>query len=165
MKLTFVLPIVLVLALLYVVPVSAAAPIIQTGEFEDNSAAFDPSPCPGFVVMNHEVGTYHQTSYFDHDGNLVRIKIHFKGTDHFYNPANPEKVLTGSFSGTAEVDLNTGELVFASGLPIHITEPRYGTVLQRAGRWLRYPNIQLGGKNSLLVPSDVEQFCALLAGN
>lgn len=163
MKLAFALPLTLVLALLVVVPAAAAPPVISSGTFENDYLAFDPSPCPGFDVWNHEVGTYHEIDYYDNQGNLVRVRIHFKGSDYFYNPANPDKVLSGAFSGVTEVDLNTGEFVLSSGLTIHITEPGYGTVMQRVGRWTRYPDAQLGGKNSLLVPSDVEQFCALLA--
>jgi hypothetical protein len=163
MKRTFVIPLVLVFALLFVVPVSAAPPVIVTGQIDENYPPFDPSPCADFLVMDHEVATYRQISYFDNQGNLLRITMHVQGVDSFYNPANPDKVLSGSFSGTLEVDLNTGELVLASGLAVHITAPGYGMVLQRAGRWLRYPNSQLGGKDSLLVPTDIAQFCSLLA--
>lgn len=162
MKRAFVLPITLLLVLLFVVPVTAAPPVISTGTFDDDYPAFEPSPC-GFAVRNHEVGIYQSFAFYDNQGNLERLRFHFKGSDHFYNPANPAKVLSGTFSGVTEVDLNTGEFVLSSGLTIHITEPGCGTVMQRVGRWTRYPDAQLGGKNSLLVPSDVEQFCALLA--
>jgi hypothetical protein len=166
MKPGFVLPLALAFALLVAVPVSAAPPVIVTGTFEvDYPVELDPWPCPGIEIWDHEVGTYRLTSYFDNEGNLLRIQAHYLGVDNFYNPANPDIVLSGHFSGTGEIDPNTEELMLIRGAPYHITVPGYGTVLVRAGRWLQYPNGQVAGKNSLLDPKDVAQFCSLLAGD
>lgn len=164
MKRVLILPLVLVLALLIAVPVSAGPPVIETGEFDIDFVPFDPSPCPGIEIHDPEVATYRMTSFFDNQGNLVRVRTHYIGVDHLYNPLNPDVVLTGSFSGSQEFDLRTGE-ESVSGLPFHITVPGYGTVLVRAGRWSVYPSGHLAGKDSLFDPEDMEQLCSLLAGD
>jgi hypothetical protein len=167
MKPAFALPLALVFVLLLVIPVSATAPVIETGTFGGEPyMLFDKTwPCPGIEIWNDESGTYRQTAYLDNEGNVLRIQIHFLGFDNLYNPANPDVVLTGKFSATADVDLNTGQLVFVSGIPAHITYPGYGTVEVRAGRWLAYPIGHVAGKDSLIDPKDMAQFCPLLAGD
>lgn len=160
---SYVLLLVLVFPLLFAAPVFAAPPVIEYGGFEEDSAVFDISPCD-FEVRNYEVVSFRMTSFFDTQGDLLRIKMHISGTDYIYNPAYPDAGLSGSFSGNAEVDLATGELVWASGVPWHITAPGYGTVLVRAGRWSVYPDGQLAGKNSFVIESDIAQLCAALSG-
>jgi len=96
---------------------------------------------------------------------VTSVKIHFVGADNFYNPLNPDGVLSGSFSATAEVDLQTGEYINTRSLPVHITIPGYGTALVRAGFWSRYPDTHLAGKDSFEDPDDLAAFCAYLAGN
>ena len=87
------------------------------------------------------------------------------GTDTYHNPENPGVELSGHFSATTEVDLQTGEYINASGIPVHITVPGYGTVLVRAGLSSRYPNSHFAGKDSFDDPKDIAAFCSLLAGS
>ena len=162
-RLSFVLLLVLVFPLLVAVPVSAAPPVFESGSFAEDSAVFDVSPCD-FEVRDYEVANIRQTSYFDNEGNLVRVKMHLSGTDRVYNAENPEFFLTGSFAGSGEVDLETGELVFVSSIPWQITAPGYGTVLVRAGRWLHFPDDQVAGRNSFVIASDIAQLCEALGG-
>jgi hypothetical protein len=162
-ELAFTLSLALMLALLAAVPVSAGEPVIETGTYDNLWMPFDPSLCPGFVVWDHEVGTYRTTYYYDNEGNPLRVDTHYKGIDHLYNETNPDVVLSGKYSGTILYDVRTGELD-ASGLPLHITIPGHGTVLVRAGRWTPWPDVH-AGKDSLGDPQDVEQFCSYLAGN
>jgi hypothetical protein len=143
--------------------VSAAPPVIENGTWESDGPLYI-QPCPGFVLWDHEVGTYHLTSYFDNQGNLTAAKVHFQATDNFYNPDNPGVVLSGLFNVTAEVDLQTGDLINMSGLDVHITIPGYGRVAFLTGHWLRYPDIQLGGLDSFQNPKDMAVFCSMLAG-
>jgi len=164
MKKLAVLFLVLLLVLLAAVPVYAAPPVVETGAMYMDYVAFDPSLCPGVEIRDHEVLTFRQTTYFDKKGNVASIKIHFVGTDTYYNPANPGVELSGHFSATTEVDLQTGEFIHASGIPVHITVPGYGTVLVRAGLWSRYPNSHFAGKDSFDDPKDIAAFCSLLAG-
>jgi len=161
MKSAFALPLALAFALLVGVPVSAAPPVVDTGAMDMDYVAFDPSPCPGIEIRDHEVLTYRMTSFSDKQGNPVRTHIYIEGTDNFYNPVRPDIVLSGHF--TANIDINevTGEQS-EHGVPYHITVPGYGTVLVRAGRWIQAG--QIAGKNSLLDPTDVAQLCSVLAG-
>jgi hypothetical protein len=155
----------LALALLLAVPVSADGPVVYTGTWEDDYIPEAYQVCPGMELRDHEVLTYRETHYFDNEGNLTSIKIHFLGTDNWYNPQNPGVELSGSFSATTEVDLQTGEYINAHGLPVHITIPGYGTALVRAGFWSRYPNSHLAGKDSFEDPDDIAAFCSYLAGD
>jgi hypothetical protein len=165
MKPAVVLPLALVFALLVAVPAFAAPPVIETGSFDDDYMPPDYQVCPGIEVWDHEVLTFRQTTYFDKEGNVESIKIHFVGTDTYHNPANPGVELSGHFSATTEVDLQTGEFINLSGIPVHITVPGHGTVLVRAGLWSRYPNSHFAGKDSFEDPEDIAVFCSLLAGD
>ena len=162
MKSAFALPLALVFVLLVGVPVSAAPPVVETGAMEMDYVAFDPSPCPGTEIRDHEVLTYRMTTYSDKQGRPVRTQIHIEGTDSFYNPANPDVALSGHFTANISINDVTGE-TSEHGVPYHITVPGYGTVLVRAGLW--FQDGQIAGKNSLLDPKDMVQFCSLLSGN
>ena len=88
-----------------------------------------------------------------------------QGEDNFYNPRNPDVVLSGKFTVTIEIDPLTG-VIQARGVPVHITVPGYGAVMLRAGLWTSYyPDMHFAGKNSFTDPKDVAAFCSLLAGN
>ncbi len=157
----FAIPLVLVFSILLAHPAAAAAPVIENGTFDNLGG--DSALC-GFMVLNHEVGTYQTRSYFDNQGNLQRIEMHVNGTDNFYNPDNPSVVLSGKFAGNFGFVDWSGELLSTQGVPYHITAPGYGTVLVRAGLWLDYyPSGQVVGKNSEIDPKDMQQFCSILA--
>ena len=154
----------LLFALLLAVPVSADGPITDDGVWEDTYQPFG-DICPGIEVWDHEVLTFRQWIYLDKEGNIKSIKMHMVGMDTFYSPQNPGVVLSGSFSGNAEVDLETGEFINARGVPLHITIPGYGTALVRAGFWSHYPDDHKAGKDSFEDPDDIAAFCAYLAGD
>ena len=120
--------------------------------------------CPGIEVWDHEVLTYRQTAYFDNEGNLKSVKIHFLGMDNYYNPENPGVVLSGSFSLTTEIDLQTGEFINTRGAG-QVTIPGYGTAMVLAGLWSQYPDGHVAGKYSLEDPDDIAAFCSYLAGD
>jgi hypothetical protein len=151
------------LTLLVVVPVSAAPPDIYDGTWEDNYMPDNWQVCPGIEVWDDEVATYRQTTYFDNQGNVKRIKIHFLGTDNFYNPENPDVVLIGGSSLIAEVDLQTGELINVRGAG-YITIPGHGRALVNAGLWSHYPDGHVAGKYFLEDPDDIAAFCSYLGG-
>ncbi len=166
MKRTFALLLALVLALVIVVPVSADPPDVQVVTAEENYLAFDHSICPDIAIWDRELYTLRFTSYFDNQGNLVRVTIHGSGIDHFYNPENPGFELTSQhFVGNLEVDLQTGAWVNGRGVPYHLTVPGFGTVLLRAGLWTVYPDGHIAGKDSETDPKDMAQFCSLLASD
>jgi hypothetical protein len=155
---------ILLIALVPVRVAHAAPPLIENGTFETNEPLYL-QPCPSFVLWDHEVGTYRQTTYFDGQGNLTEIKLHFQATDNFYNPNNPGVVLSGLFTANAQVDLQTGAFINTSGIDAHLTIPGYGTVAFLTGHWLRYPDIHLGGLDTFQNPDDMAVFCSILAGN
>ena len=153
------------LVLLVAIPVSADSPAIYDGTWEDNYMPFGDSLCPGIEVWDHEVLTFRQFVYFDQEGNVTSIKIHFLGTDTFHTPQNPGVELTGKFSATVEVDQQTGEFINTRGLAAHIIIPGHGTALVRAGFWSRFPTIHEAGKDSFNDPDDLTAFCSYLAGD
>jgi hypothetical protein len=166
MKRAFALPLVFVLMLLMVVPVSAGPPVVVTTEHDIDYAAFDKTLCPDISIHNHEIYTERLTFYYDNEGNLKRIRGHVDGVDNLYNFDNPGVVLSGHFTVNFELHPQTFELLSATGVPYHITAPGYGTVLVRAGRWeVTYPDGHVAGKDSLIDPKDVEQFCSIMAGD
>jgi hypothetical protein len=121
---------------------------------------------PGRKYLETRSFTIRLTSYFDNQGNVRRIQGHADGIDNYYNPDNPGVVLSGHFVANFEVDLQTGEFLSVTGVPYKITAPGYGTVFVRAGRWgVGFPDGHVSGKDSLVDPKDVEQFCSILAGD
>ena len=165
MKPTVVLMLVFVMMFVTVTPASAGSPVVELIEVDDDVVAYDNTLCPGIVIRKHEVYTLRLTNYFDKQGNLKLIKGYADGFDNYYNPANPDVVLSGHFVVNFEIDLQTGEIRPATGIPFHITAPGYGTVLVLAGRWVVYPDEHVAGKDSLIDPKDVAQFCSIMAGN
>ncbi len=165
-KRAFAAPLVLVFTILFAIPVSAAPPVFFSGVFESNQPAFETSPCPGIVVFDHEVGAYQATAYVDSQGNWQRVTNHITGTDNFYNPENPDVVISGQFVTTYMLNVLTGAESWR-GVPYHITAPGFGTVMVRAGLWSGpgFPDGQIAGRNSFLDPNDIQQFCSLLAGH
>jgi hypothetical protein len=165
MKRTVVLMLVFVMMFVIVAPASAASPVVNTYEVDNNYVVYDNTLCPGISISKHEVFTVRETLYFDKQGNLNRIKVHADGIDSFYNTANPGVVLSGHFMVNFEVDPVTGEFLPGTGVSFHITAPGYGTVLVQAGRWVNFPDGHIAGKDSFVDPKDVEQFCSILGGN
>lgn len=156
----------MMLVLLAIIParaVSAKAPVGESGSMDLNYL-IEPLLCLGIEVWDHEVLTYHQTTYFDNQGNPTIIKVLYQGVDNFYNPLKPDLVLSGKFTGTIEFDPYTGAAIRAFGLPVHINLPGNGTVLLRAGLWGSYPDLHLAGKDSSNDPKDIGLFCSLMAG-
>ena len=61
MKPAFVLPLVFVMMLVMVAPVSAGPPVVSTTEYDIDYAAYDHTLCPGISIHNHEVTAEHNT--------------------------------------------------------------------------------------------------------
>jgi len=162
MKRILALVLALGITLLVAIPVSAAPPVVYTGGDDVDDEVID-SVCPDIVVKNHEVFTYRMMVWTDDNGNTLKVESHFSGIDNFYNPANPDVVLSGSFTGVYHYDARTGK-DFTTGVPWHITAPGYGTIRLRAGRWSGLEVEKLSGKDSFLSPTDLAQFCSCLAG-
>jgi len=166
MKTKMIVLLSLVFVLLLAVPVSAAPPVVYTGEideafpivFEDGSG-----PCPDFPVYDHNVGTWRFTEYYDNDGVLLKTILHVSGTDNLTNPRNPGVVLSGHYAGTEIYNVRTGEWM-APGTFWSITAPGYGTVLKEAGLY-KTANGRLVGIHTSYDPAKMEVLCALLRAN
>ena len=154
-----------VLLLLAVGPVSAAPPVIETGHLDIPPVEPYPGLCPGIVVLDHEVLDYRMTTFYNNAGEVRKITVHYTGTNTFYNQAKPEVQLVGHSSASAEFDLETGELINATGLVVNVTIPGEGSALILAGSWSLYPYSHDAGKDSFEDPEDIAQFCAYLTGN
>ena len=150
----------LVFMLLAAVPVSAAPPVVEYWVYDDDSVLAD-SPCD-FPVWDHEVCDARTTSFYDNEGNLVRFTWFFKGTNVFYNPANPGVVLVGQSAATFHFDVAEGT-VFESG-GTKTTLPGYGTVMMYVGHGWDFTSGPRVGNWTFDNPKDQEQFCAYMAG-
>jgi len=151
----------LLVAAVLAVPVSAAPPVIETGEGEWEGLKF-PDLCPGFEVWDHMVYRYRATTYFAKDGEMSQFIIHYWGSDGLYNPENPGVALGGNFDVMMRYDPASNQW-YDSGIDFQITVPGYGAVILVAGRFLGDPGVHINGKNSFLNPADIEQFCSFLA--
>jgi len=163
MKPVVVLLVVFVMMLVMVAPASAGPPEVITNEVENVYEPYDDTLCPGISISKHEIYTERLTFYYDNQGILKRVLGHVDGIDSFYNIANPGVVLSGHFVVNFELDADFNTLS-VTGVPYHITAPGYGTVLVRAGLWESYPDGHIAGKDSLVDPKDVAQFCSILGG-
>ncbi len=161
MKPAVVLPLALTLFLLFAMPVFATPPVVYEGPYDETYPSFL-QPCPGFEIWDHEVLTWRETDYFDKQGNLERVHVHYSGTDTFFLPDNPDVTLTGKFVANYEFDLQTLINIDYRGLPVHITIPGYGNVLMLAGRWSSFPYGHHAGLDTLDNPDDVHAFCSYL---
>jgi hypothetical protein len=146
------------LALVFVVPVSAAPPVVVTGEFDET---WPSELCPGITVMDRGVGTYRDTTYFDPEGKPVRFHSHWSGYDEFWNPERPDFVLRGTYTLHYTEDYVTGEKKY-NGSCYSITLPGSGKVLKTAGTF--YPVTgRWTGIDTTRDPEAMAAFCALFA--
>ena len=91
--------------------------------------------CGDFLIWDHAVGGFTETTFFDKDGNPVRVTLHVRGLDHLYNTTNPAKAIEGNFSWNSQLDLQSGEEM-RTGPVWHITAPKYGSLYFETGRWV-----------------------------
>jgi hypothetical protein len=155
-----------VLMLVLAIPVSAAPPVVYTGEGEDTYILvneYGERPCPDFDVYNHVVYSWRSTEYYDNDGNLLRVISHGAGMDNLYNLNNPDVVLSGPYSAVEIYDARTGDWSFP-GTYWSITVPGYGTVFKEAGLY-KTKTGRLVGIHTSYDPDKMAVFCALLRGS
>jgi hypothetical protein len=159
MRIATVFPLALVLVLVLVAPVSAALPVVVTGEVEEQWPVYD--MCPGHVIMDHTIYTYRDTTHFDNDGNVVRFHSYWSGFDDFWNADNPDFVLTGNYAMHYTFDALTGEEK-VTGSFFSITIPGYGKALKGSGLRNLTTDKRVG---NLIDPEEWASFCALLGAN
>ena len=142
-------------------PQYASAPIIE--KFHDD-LTFAVVSCGGFAVIRHVVADGTFKTFFDNEGNPVRVAIH----------VNERNTLTNSVSGKSveypgilniSIDVPSGTQR-VTGTPIHITVPHEGNVLSDAGILILDQDGNIifeGGPHPFGPSGDPTVFCSLLA--
>ena len=131
MKKLAVLLVVLLLTLVAAIPVYAAPPVIETGNINKEVPFLD---CGDFAVVDHVLGTWRSTSFYDNEDKLLKVITVSVGTDNLQKMGDPTVVLTGHFTSVDTDNKVTGEWT-SSGSFFSINIPDYGKVLQGAGRY------------------------------
>lgn len=111
--------------------VSAAQPVVETF-YSEGSFAFA-APCPNGVTL---VGSFTErtrvTTFFDNDGNPIRLQIKLDYSGVVTNPVTGQTVRNPSHN-TTFVDLVEGT-VTQVGLVFSVTVPGVGVVFHDVGR-------------------------------
>jgi hypothetical protein len=155
MEAKIVVPLALVFLLLAAIPVYAAPPVVETGEID----ATVPKDWCAFPIVDHAVGSYRSTSFFDKQGALLKTITQANGTDNLYNPVDDTVVLTGHFNSVDTYNAVTGEWT-SSGSWYSIDIPGHGTRLIEAGRYWASKDHSVG----VITLDEVnELICAALA--
>jgi hypothetical protein len=149
---------VLLVALAFAVPASAAKPVVYTGDYVNDWTLWW-NPC-SFEVKDYEVGTYHWSDLFDRQGNYLGYENHTRGTDSFYNPLKPDLKLSGEFAANYKYDVFT-DVETTSGSIFHVNAKQYDLFIHMAGRIDPLTEKEVG-TNFWNDPEEVAKFCALL---
>ena len=130
MKKLAVLLVVLLLTLVAAIPVYAAPPVVETGNIDKEVPFLD---CGDFVVVDHVLGTWRSTSFYDNEDKLLKVITVSVGTDNLQKIGDPAIALTGHFTSVDTYNVLTDAWT-ASGTFLSINLPEYGKVLKVAGR-------------------------------
>jgi hypothetical protein len=142
---------------------SAAKPEVRTFQFEGTEFIAD---CGDFEVLTDFVLDIRSLVYFDDEGNEDFAREHFAFHDFFYNSETGEGFAETN-TGTAVVDLPSGNEISSSGLSYHVTVPGEGVVLLQAGR-LEFDEagnvVFVAGPHQVL-RGETQKLCEALAGS
>jgi hypothetical protein len=128
--------------------------------------------CPGpdgttFDIRDDFEGHTTATTFYDRNGDPVRIRFFSKYVDRFYNSETGKEYTATTATTIDFVDLETGQ-VEAHGLIYHLTVPGAGVVLLDAGTLIRTAEGELvfeSGQHQIVGSEpDTEKFCEALAG-
>jgi hypothetical protein len=161
MKAKVVVPLALMFLLLAAVPVYAAPPVIETGEINFDLPVYECSGSPGFLILDHAIGTFRSTSYYDKNGALLRTVVKSIGTDNLHKEGS-NVALTGHFTSIDTYN-GDGARISTTGTFLSITIPPYGKVVQIAGR-VDYVKGTFAGVDTSS-PETWAVICGALAGN
>lgn len=120
--------------------------------------------CGDFELMDDYVLEGQSLLFFDNEGDPVRIRLHLKSTDRFYN-SETEKEFFGESNGVVMfLDLENDQWRFA-GLQYHLNIPGVGVVLIDAGTVIFDPdgNIVFEAGKHQVEDGEFEEICAALA--
>ena len=124
--------------------------------------------CGTFDIRDDFVLEGTATTFYDSNGEPVRIRFHFTAVDRFYN-SDTGKEYTATTANTIDfVDLQSGQLD-AMGLEYHLTVPGVGVVILDAGKLIfdAQGNVVFeSGQHQILgSETDTDKFCQVLAGS
>jgi hypothetical protein len=97
----------LVLALVAVAPAAADQPSksYDVPQQADYKPIVDCRPDYDFEIWDHATGTAMVTEFYDKAGNVKVVFMKGKGTDNFYRPDRPERVLSGGYTEVAQWEM------------------------------------------------------------
>jgi hypothetical protein len=145
---------------------AAAAPFPPTSEelptIENDIVLVD---CGRFNIRDDFVLEATQTTYYDRNGEPIRIRTHFTGVDRFYD-SKTGKEYTDTTANTIDfVDLQSGQ-TRAVGVEFHLTVSGVVVVID-AGRLIFNGHGEVvfqAGKHQLLSSEpDTAKFCEVMA--
>jgi len=124
--------------------------------------------CGSFDIRDDYVLEGTATTFYDRNGEPVRIRFHISAVDRFYN-SDTGKEYTATTANTIDfVDLQSGQLD-AMGLEYHLTVPGVGVVILDAGKLIfdAQGNVVFeSGQHQILgSETDTDKFCQVLAGS
>ena len=123
--------------------------------------------CGTFDIRDDYVLEGTATTFYDRNGEPVRIRFHISAVDRFYN-SETGKEYTSTTANTIDfLDLQSGQ-VDAMGLEYHLTVPRVGVVILDAGKLIETADGEVvfeSGKHQILgSETDTDKFCEVLDG-
>jgi hypothetical protein len=113
--------------------------------FQDQNSEFDPhfATCDGKDISLFTTGRTHGTTFFDRDGNVVRVIVHNRFLDHFTNTVTGEHLLNrGTFQETF-VPVDGSQDLFTDTIDGHVflaTQPHHGIAIHDSGRVIFNPD-------------------------
>jgi hypothetical protein len=120
-----------------------------------------------FDIRDDFEGHTTATTFYDRNGDPVRIRFFSEYVDRFYNSVTGKEYTATTATTIDFVDPETGQLE-AHGLIYHLTVPGAGVVLLDAGTLIRTAEGELvfeSGQHQIVGSEpDTEKFCEALAG-
>jgi len=129
----------LIILILYPVGiVMAVPPVTTTDEFVWDAEWV--GECDGFTILAYGEHKYTEKLYFDQDGELTKIQVHYSIVNgKVYNSEDQSIYLPeGPDYFMFVVDPDSGNLT-QSGLALHVKVPGYGVIAINAGRIILDP--------------------------
>ena len=130
---SFVVAAVLALVAATIAPsatVHARPPEVTSSDFEDNGIA---ATCQGFNVVAHYNVTLKFTTYFNAQGEPIRLVFQGRAKGTLTNSVTGYSVKDAPSVRNGFIDLVTGRQTFV-GVDFHITVPGSGVVVLQAGK-------------------------------
>jgi len=157
-----VLPLlVLLLTFVLAMPANAVPPVGNSGDLDYDFPMFT---CEEFGFDVYDTGTRHfsEKSYFDQDGNLVKIHGHASGIDTLHREGDYTRVLSSPYSEVYDWDAVAMEMKY-SGVIFNIHLPEGRIVLKEAGTGIFNASEELI-KRAGIELVDTDAMCRYFAG-